>query len=82
MTGADKQYCMDRASAAFDTIGAHVPDEVRRAWLEVSEETGSNGFSITSHGKHFHIPKLLAQHIIRSHNERKESSIIVKKKSG
>ena len=26
---ADKQYCLDRASAAFDTIGAHAPDEVR-----------------------------------------------------
>lgn len=65
---ADKQYCLDRASAAFDTIGAHAPDEVRQAWLEASEETGSNGFSITSDGKHFHIPKLLVQHIIRSHN--------------
>ena len=36
--------------------------------MEASEETGSNGFSITSDGKHFHIPKLLVQHIIRSHN--------------
>ncbi len=26
---ADKQYCMDRAAAAFDTIGAHAPDEVK-----------------------------------------------------
>ena len=59
VTEADRQYCLDRASAAFDTIGAHAPDEVRQAWLEASEETGSNGFSITSDGKHFHIPKLL-----------------------
>ncbi len=43
---ADKQYCMDRASVAFDTIGAHAPDEVRQAWMEASEETGSNGFSM------------------------------------
>ena len=65
---ADKQYCLDRASAAFETIGAHAPDEVRQAWLEASEETGSNGFSITSDGKHFHIPKLLVQHAIRWYN--------------
>ncbi len=65
---ADKQYCLDRASAAFDTIGAHAPDEVRQAWMEASEETGSNGFSITSDGKHFHIPKLLVQHAIRWYN--------------
>ena len=65
---ADKQYCLDRASAAFDTIGAHAPDKVRQAWLEASEETGSNGFSITSDGKHFHIPKLLVQHAIRWYN--------------
>ena len=68
VTEADKQYCLDRASAAFDTIGAHAPDEVRRAWLEASEETGSNGFSITSDGKHFQIPKLLVQHVIRWYN--------------
>ncbi len=42
--------------------------EAKHAWMEASEETGSNGFSITSDGKHFHIPKLLVQHIIRSHN--------------
>ncbi|MBD5503919.1 MAG: hypothetical protein HDR09_09305 [Lachnospiraceae bacterium] len=65
---ADKQYCLDRASEAFDTIGAHAPDEVRKAWLEASEETGSNGFSITSDGKHFHIPRLLVQHAIRWYN--------------
>ena len=65
---ADKQYCLDRASEAFDTIGAHAPDEVRQAWMEASEETGSNGFSITSDGKHFHIPKLLVQHAIRWYN--------------
>ena len=65
---ADKQYCMDRASAALDTIGAYAPDEVRRAWMEAAEETGSNGFSITSDGKHFHGSRLLVQHIIRSHN--------------
>ena len=65
---ADKQYCQDRASEAFDTIGAHAPDEVRQAWLEASEETGSNGFSITSDGKHFHIPRLLVQHAIRWYN--------------
>ncbi len=65
---ADKQYCLDRASAAFDTIGAYAPDEVRQAWMEASEETGSNGFSITSDGKHFHIPKLLVQHAIRWYN--------------
>ncbi len=64
----DKQYCLDRASAAFDTIGAYAPDEVRQAWIEASEETGSNGFSITSDGKHFHIPKLLVQHAIRWYN--------------
>jgi len=64
----DKQYCMDRASTAFDTIGAHAPEEVRQAWMEASEETGSNGFSITSDGKHFHIPKLLVQHAIRWYN--------------
>ena len=68
VTEADKQYCLDRASEAFDTIGAHAPDEVRQAWLEASEETGSNGFSITSDGKHFHIPKLLVQHVIRWYN--------------
>ena len=62
---ADKQYCLDRASEAFDTIGAHAPDEVRQAWLEASEETGSNGFSITSDGKHFNIPILLVKHAIR-----------------
>ncbi|MBD5486576.1 MAG: hypothetical protein HDR18_13825 [Lachnospiraceae bacterium] len=39
-----------------------------QAWLEASEETGSNGFSITSDGKHFHIPKLLVQHAIRWYN--------------
>ncbi len=65
---ADKQYCMDRAFAAFDTIGAYAPDEVKQAWMEASEETGSNGFSITSDGKHFHIPKLLVQHAIRWYN--------------
>ena len=65
---ADKQYCLDRASEAFNTIGAHAPDEVRQAWMEASEETGSNGFSITSDGKHFHIPKLLVQHAIRWYN--------------
>lgn len=65
---ADKQYCLDRASEAFDTIGAYAPDEVRQAWMEASEETGSNGFSITSDGKHFHIPKLLVQHAIRWYN--------------
>ena len=68
VTEADKQYCLDRASEAFDTIGAHAPDKVRQAWLEASEETGSNGFSITSDGKHFHIPKLLVQHVIRWYN--------------
>ena len=31
-------------------------------------ETGSNGFSITSDGKHFHIPELLVQHAIRWYN--------------
>ncbi len=41
---ADKQYCLDRASAAFDTIGAYAPDEVKQAWIEALEETGSNGF--------------------------------------
>ena len=65
---ADKQYCLDRASEAFDTIGAYAPDEVRQAWMEASEQTGSNGFSITSDGKHFHIPKLLVQHAIRWYN--------------
>ncbi len=64
----DKQYCMDRASAAFDTIGAYAPEKVRQAWMEASEETGSNGFSITSDGKHFHIPKLLVQHVIKWYN--------------
>lgn len=64
----DKQYCMDRASVALDTIGAHAPEKVKRAWMEAAEETGSNGFSITSDGKHFHGSKLLVQHIIRSHN--------------
>lgn len=62
---ADKQYCLDRASAAFDTIGAYAPDEVRKAWMEASEETGSNGFSITSDGKHFHIPQLMVQRVVR-----------------
>lgn len=65
---ADKQYCLDRASEAFNTIGSHASDEVRQAWMEASEETGSNGFSITSDGKHFHIPKLLVQHAIRWYN--------------
>lgn len=74
---ADKQYCMDRASAAFDTIGAHAPDEVRQAWMEASEETGSNGFSITSDGKHFHIPKLLVQHAIRWYNGEIDSDNIL-----
>lgn len=68
VTEADKQYCLDRASEAFDTIGAHAPDEVKQAWMEAAEETGSNGFSITSDGKHFHIPKLLVQHAIRWYN--------------
>ncbi len=36
--------------------------------MEASEQTGSNGFSITSDGKHFHIPKLLVQHAIRWYN--------------
>ena len=58
VTEADRQYCLDRASAAFDTIGAHAPDEVRQAWLEASEETGSNGFSITSDGKTFSYPQI------------------------
>lgn len=62
---ADKEYCQERAAAAFDTIGAYSPDEVRQAWLEASEETGSNGFSITSDGKHFHIPQMLVQRAIR-----------------
>ena len=78
---ADKQYCLDRASEAFDTIGAHAPDEVRQAWLEASEETGSNGFSITSDWKHFHrhfhIPKLLLQHAIRWYNGKIESDNIL-----
>lgn len=65
---ADKKYCMERAAEAFDTIGAYSPNEVKQAWIEASEETGSNGFSITSDGKHFHIPKLLVQHAIRWYN--------------
>lgn len=77
VTEADKQYCLDRASAAFDTIGAHAPEKVRQAWMEASEETGSNGFSITSDGKHFHIPKLLVQHAIRWYNGEIDSDNIL-----
>ncbi|MDE7130735.1 MAG: hypothetical protein K2O65_02915 [Lachnospiraceae bacterium] len=45
--------------------------------MEASEETGSNGFSITSDGKHFQIPKLLVQHAIRWYNGEIDSDNIL-----
>lgn len=66
VTEADKQYCMDRASAAFDTIGADAPDEVKQAWMEAVEETGTN-VSFSYDGKRFHIPlpQLMVQRVVR-----------------
>jgi len=62
----DKHYCMDRASAAFDTIGAHAPDEVKQAWMEAVEETGTN-VSFSHDGERFHIPlpQLMVQRVVR-----------------
>ncbi|MBD5503917.1 MAG: hypothetical protein HDR09_09295 [Lachnospiraceae bacterium] len=63
---ADKQYCLDRASAAFDTIGEHAPDEVKQAWMEAVEETGTN-VSFSKDGDRFHIPlpQLMVQRVVR-----------------
>ncbi len=62
----DKETVQARAAAAFDTIGAHAPDEVRQAWMEAVEETGTN-VSFSHDGERFHIPlpQLMVQRVVR-----------------
>ncbi len=56
----------DRASAAFDTIGAHAPDKVKQAWIEAVEETGTNvSFSHDEEGFHIPLPQLMVQRVVR-----------------
>jgi len=60
------EAAQERAAAAFDTIGAYAPDEVRQAWMEAVEETGTN-VSFSYDGEQFHIPlpQLMVQRVVR-----------------
>ncbi len=56
----------ERAAAAFDTIGAYAPDEVKQAWMEAVGETGTNvSFSHDKEGFHIPLPQLMVQRVVR-----------------
>ena len=63
---AEKETVQERAAAAFDTIGTYAPVEVKQAWLEAVEETGTN-VSFSNDGNSFHIPlpQLMVQRVVR-----------------
>lgn len=56
----------DRAVDTVNIIGKNAPEEVRKAWVEAAEETGTNGMSVTIDGRHFHIPQMLVEYLNRS----------------
>ena len=80
---ADKEIAREKSAAAFDAIGAYAPDEVKQAWIEAEEETGTHitkiGLYITYDGEHVHghITQMMVERFVRWFNGEVEPNNIL-----
>lgn len=65
-TTAEENYIHARAVDTVGVIGKNAPNAVRQAWIEAADETGTNGVSVTMDGKHYHLPRMLVEHLNRT----------------
>ena len=56
----------ERAVENVGIIGHNAPESVKQAWIDVADQTGTNGVSVTVDGKHFHLPQMLVEQLNRT----------------
>lgn len=54
---------IDYEERAFALVGANVPKEVKRAWMDAAKESGVNGFGMSGNGMLTHISQMMVQRL-------------------
>lgn len=67
-------YGIDYEERAFASVGAHAPEEVKRAWMDAAKESGVNGLGMSGNGMLTHISQMMAQRLTKQMNGTSETN--------
>ena len=61
---ADK---IDYDERAFEYVAPNAPEEVKKAWMEATKETGANGMGMAQNGMFTHISAMMTKGIVNNY---------------
>jgi len=71
-TGKNEATVMNTGNSyhesAFQSVGPAAPESVKNAWMQAAEETGANGYGLTSRGMFSHISQMMVMQVQNRYN--------------